>query len=719
MMRVIRELRRREVFRTAGLYVGIAWILIEGASVLLDAFNAPDWFLRALIIVAVIGLPITIVLAWIFDISEGRIEVQAEATDTVVIPFGGRKGDFVVIGVLSVALVFSIYLNITSDGDTVTEEIEPLSILIADFDNQTGDPLFEGSLEQALQIGLEGAAFVSSFERGVAKKIADQMRSSEELDSEAAQLVAVREGIKLVLAGSIIPDGSRFDLAVRAVAPRTGEIVAEADVTAPSKLEVLTAMGELAADLRAKLGDESVDRDDLEITETFTAMSLEAVREYDAAQQLQYNAKYEEAIDHYRAAIEHDPDFGRAYSGWAVAARNLGLIDEAAEAWEQAMAHLGSMSERERLRTQGIYYWGVTRNFPKAIETYEALVEKYPADFVGHNNLAVARFYALDFDGAADQGQRALEIYPANAIARTNFAIYAMYKGDFSTAVAAADEARKIDAEAFKAWLPVAMQALANGEFDTARGAYASMRETNPRGASTASLGLADVELFAGDPVSAREALIAAIGQDTETGNAYGAAVKWLALAEAFLAEGDTAAAQEAVGDGLELVRTDATQVPAALLYMRTGEIGAALDIAASLEEKLSPQSRAYAGMIRGVAQLQAGEHLLAIEQLTAARETADLWLLRFYLGRAYFEGGYFVEALDEFTAARERHGEASAVFLDDLPSYRYMATLPYWLARAQSELGMTMEAARNFNIFIARRRPDEPLAEDARQRLQ
>jgi tetratricopeptide (TPR) repeat protein len=707
------------VFRTAGLYVGIAWILIEGASVLLDAFEAPDWILRALIIVAVIGLPVTIVLAWIFDITEGQIEVQGEATDTVVIPFGGRKGDFVVIGVLSVALVFSIYLNLTGNREAVVEEIEPLSVLIADFDNQTGDPLFEGSLEQALQIGLEGASFIAGYERGVARKIAEQIQSTDGLDAEVAQLVAVREGIKLVLAGLIEPDGTGYDLSVLALAPRTGEVVAEADVTAPSKLEVLTAMAELAADLRAELGDDSVDRDNLEITETFTAMSLEAAREYDKAQQLQYNAKYEQAIEHYRAAIGHDPGFGRAYSGWAVSARNLGLLEEADEAWEQAMANLGSMSERERLRTQGIYYWGVTRNFQKAIETYEGLVEKYPADFVGHNNLAVVKFYALDFGGAATEGRKALEIYPANAIAHTNLAIYSMYTGDFTAAVEAAEQAREIDAEAFKAWLPVAMQALSEGDFDSARAAYANMRQAAPRGASTAGLGAADVELFSGNYDGARELLIAGIREDDDRGNAYGAAVKRLALAEAHLADGDNAAALAAASKGLERVQSDATVVPAALVFLGAGDTDMALKIAAALEEKLSPQSRAYARLIRGNAVLAEGDSLGAIEQFTAALEIADLWLLRFYLGRAYFEGGYFVEALDEFTAALERHGEASAVFLDDLPTYRYMATLPYWLGRAQSELGMTIEAARNFNIFIARRPAGEPLADDARQRLQ
>jgi tetratricopeptide (TPR) repeat protein len=718
MKKFIRELRRREVFRTAGLYVGVAWILIEVSSVLFDAFDAPDWALQAVIILAVIGFPVTLVLAWIYDITEHGIQVQADPTDTVVVPFGGRRMDFVVIGVLTVALVFSVFLNITS-GPEVVEELEPLSVLIADFDNQTGDPLFEGSLEQALQIGLEGASFVSSYERGVARKVAEELQSADKLDSDVAQLVAAREGIKLVLVGSIVPDGNEFDLAVNAVVPTSGEVVAEADATAASKLEVLSAMGELAADIREELGDTSVDRDDLEVTETFTAMSLEAAREYDAAQQLQYNAKYEEAIEHYRAAVEHDPKFGRAYSGWAVAARKMGLLDEATEAWDNAMANLGTMTERERLRTQGTYYWGVTRNFQKAIENYETLVAKYPADFVGRNNLAIVKFYALDFEGAVEEGNQALQIYPTNAIARSNYALYAMYSSDFDTAVQQATEVRELDPAWFAAWLPDAMQALAEGDIDAARAAYQSMRETSARGASTAGLGLADVELFAGDSRSAREILEAAISADAETGNRYGGAVKQLALAEALMAEGGSAAAVEAAGKGLDMVSTDATLVPAALVYLASGDTDRAADVAATLGEKLSPQSRAYAGMIRGIIALQSGENLQAIEELTAAVNIADLWLARFYLGRAYFDGDYFVEALDEFTAVRDRHGEATAVFLDDLPSYRYMATLPYWLGRAQAELGMTMEAAKNFNVYVARRPAGEPLAEDARQRLE
>jgi hypothetical protein len=159
MHRLIKELRRREVFRTVGLYVGIGWITIEAASVMLPAFDAPEWVLRAIIILAIIGLPIAIVLAWIYDVTDSGVEVTADPTDTVVIPFGGRKTDFVVIGVLTMALGFSLYLNLTSTGTEVAESIDPISVLIADFDNQTGDPLFDGLLEQALTIGVGGTEY--------------------------------------------------------------------------------------------------------------------------------------------------------------------------------------------------------------------------------------------------------------------------------------------------------------------------------------------------------------------------------------------------------------------------------------------------------------------------------------------------------------------------------------------------------------------------------
>jgi hypothetical protein len=139
MNKFIRELQRREVFKTLGLYVGICWILIEMSSVMLPAFEAPEWALRVLIIAAVVGFPIAAVLAWIYDISAQGIVVQGEATDTDVPAIGGLKANFVVIGVLLVALVFSVYLNI-SDESLIVEELGSVSIAVLPFVNRSSDP---------------------------------------------------------------------------------------------------------------------------------------------------------------------------------------------------------------------------------------------------------------------------------------------------------------------------------------------------------------------------------------------------------------------------------------------------------------------------------------------------------------------------------------------------------------------------------------------------
>ena len=166
---------------------------------MLPAFGAPDWVLRSIIILAIVGLPITAVLAWVYDITDSGLEIQADATDTVVIPFGGRKTDFVVIGVLTIALVFSLYINLTRTVTELAESIEPISVLIADFDNQTGDPLFDESLEQALNIGLEGATFITAYRRTSAARCPSSnkwsRRSAFLKESFAHQLHITRRGV--------------------------------------------------------------------------------------------------------------------------------------------------------------------------------------------------------------------------------------------------------------------------------------------------------------------------------------------------------------------------------------------------------------------------------------------------------------------------------------------------------------------------------------------
>lgn len=702
----------------AGLYVGIAWIGIEGASVMLPAFDAPDWVLRAFILMAIVGFPISLVLAWVFDVTEDGIEVQAEATETVVIPFGSRRMDFVAIGVLLVALIFSVYLNI-SGSPGVVEEPDPLSVLIADFENRTGDDLFDGTLEQALQIGIESAPFITGYRRDAALTLAASMQPTAVLDEAAARLVALREGVKLVMAGTIEEDNGRYTLYVRAVDPQAGEVLATVRANARDKLQVLSAVGELSGDLREELGDKSLDRERLVTSETFTARNLEAAQAYAKAQSLQYRGKYDESIAFYEQALEYDPSFGRAYSGLALSASSLGRTDEAEELWLKALSQLGTMTERERLRTFGLYYSRVTRNREKAIENYQLLIDKYPADDAAHNGLAIQYFYTLQFDKALEAGGKLLEIYPGSVMGRSNYALYAMYASDFRTAVAEADKVRELDPDYFKAWLPVAMRALVINDRTAAVEAYEQMAAIEGRGASTANLGMADIAIYDGDYTLAQALLVEGIAADATAGSQYVTSTKHMALADAYLKSGDHDAAAEAISSGLSVSSGESRTVPAAIVYLGLGDTEKAREIADGLKSALPATTRAHGALIDGLIALDAGNHVEAVSTLTTAVGLADLWLIRYHRGRAFFEAGYFAEALDEFTACTERRGEATAMFLDDLPTFRYTAELVYWLGRAQEQLGMLHDARQNYAAYAAHRPEDDPLAVDARERIQ
>jgi len=720
MKKFIRELRRREVFRSAGLYVGVAWILIEVSSVLFDAFDAPDWALQAVIIIAVIGFPVTMVLAWIYDITDHGIQVQADPTDTVVVPFGGRRGDFVVIGVLTVALVFSVFLNVTG-GPEVVEEREPISVLIADFVNQTGDSLFDGSLEQALLIGIEGASFVTSYNRALALSTAKKLELGDVLDRELAQLMAVRQDVDLVLDGIVESEGAGYRIGVVAIDAELGEPVAHVSGVAKSKADVLALVGELTAEIREELGDESIAASGDATSETFTAASLEAAKFYTTAIDLAFAGDHEKAMESYQRAIEEDPNFGRAYSGWALSAFKLGRQEEAEELWDRALSLMNTMTERERYRTLGLYYSVVTRNYEKAVESFSSLVEKYPADAAGHNNLAVASFLSLDFETAMREGKAILDIYSESPMYRSNYALYAMYSSNFDVAEQEARTVIDNSPEYGSAYLALAIAAIESGDLDAAREAYRQMvaADKSEHGDSLATLGLGDIEIYAGTFETAYQILNAGIEVDLANNNGGAAATKHLAIAQALLASGDKDGAARAADTALELAGGDSRLVPAALIYVGSGRLESAAPIAEEMQKQLQPQTRAYGLMLQGMLHRIDGEHVKSLDSLRSALQLADLWLIRFQLGQSYLAAEQYAEALDEFTIAETRRGEASALFLDDMPTYRILAELPYWIGRAQEGLNMRAAALESYQAFLDRWSDIGPLASDASKRLQ
>ncbi len=597
--------------------------------------------------------------------------------------------------------------------------LEPISVLVAEFQNNTGDAVFDGVLEQAFSLGLEGATFITAYPQRDALRSAAAIKPGSRLDEQTARLVAVRDGVKLVLAGSVGAAGSGYGVSVRAIDAVNGTQVAAAEGTADAKAGVLAAVGEMATRLRRELGDTTAAGSDDSTREAFTTASLEAARAYVLGQELNAAGKFNEAIVHYQQAVQLDPNFGRAYSGWANAAFRAGRPDEADQLWKKAITLMERMTEREKYRTLGGYYLGPGANDDQALENYRLLVEKYPLDGIGMNNLAVAYFRNLDFKRAYEQGEQAKAIY-ANGVTRSNLALYAMYASNFDAASAEAIKA--LEASPFdKSYLPIAMAALAAGKPDEARAAYQEMAKVSSRGTSIASMGRADIDMYLGRFDAARRELEAGAASDDAGKLVAPRALKLIALAEIAAATGSGAPELERlVSQAVGLSMADAVTVPAARLLIGAGRAEAAAPYAAVLEKHVRKRSRAMGAVIRAEMAMAARKSVEAIDTLTAARALADLWLVRFTLGRAYVEQGRFAEAVAEFEECEKRIGETADVFLDDWPTFRYTVPLKYWLARAQEGAGITGSAMKNYQAYLELR-PEatgDALATDARKRI-
>jgi eukaryotic-like serine/threonine-protein kinase len=554
---------------------------------------------------------------------------------------------------------------------------EPVSVLIADFKNEAQDPVFEGSLEQALGVAIEGASFITNYPRSSAAP------GGARLDESAAVLVAVREGIGIVLSGTIARAGQGYRLNVKALNPATRKVAHEVNATASDKGDVLQAVGRVAASLRSALGD-TVPSEELK-AETFSAASLKAVQSYTIAQTLSADRKNDEAIKYYREAIAEDPNFGRAYAGWATAAYDSGRREEATQMWNKAMSLIDRMTDREKYRTRGTYYLAIAHDNERAIENFTTLVTKYPADLAGHNNLAIAYFGTLRFPEALAEARRAIELYPKSLKFRGNYALFAMYASDFKTA---ADSARAIinDTPSFVfAYLPLAMDALAAGHVDAAKAVYSRAATIDAEGASLAAIGLADIALYEERYADAVAILVPAIDVDMNQKNTVGAEAKMIALAEAYRGLNRRPEALKAVEDALKLSHEDSVAVPAARILAQIGQDERAQGLVKELANQLQPQSRAYAKILEAERAIARGRGPEAMDALAAAKKLADLWLGRFVAGVANETFGRHVEARAEFEECVKRQGEATALFLDDIPTFRYVLPMRQWLQKTRS----------------------------------
>lgn len=602
----------------------------------------------------------------------------------------------------------------------VVVEKAPVSVLVADFENKTGDPVFDGVVEQALGLGIESASFVTQYPRRDALRVAAGIKPDARLDEQTARLVALREGVARVLVGTVEPDGSQFRITARLLAGGNEEAPDEPtlSVRAPDRNGVLAAVGRLAGEVREALGDEKVGEAIAGTQETFTAASLEAAAAYAKAQELQVAGRVEAAIGQYQETLRLDPEMGRAYSGLAAQYTNLGRTADAEANYQQALARLDRMTDREKYRTRGSYYL-FARKPELAAQEFRALVQAYPADSTGLSNLALASFYRRDMTTALDEGRRAAAIFPNNVLRRSNAALYALYAGRFDEAIDAAAAVHALNPSHVKAFVARALSQLALGRVDEARASYQALAATGAAGASFAAAGLADLAMFEGRFADAASTLVPAIEADLAAQNVTGAALKRVALARVRLAQGDTVAAAREAQAALATAESDTIRAAAGLVLAVDGREGPAEQLAGTLATRLEADPQAYGRLILAELALARGRPREAVEYAREAQKLSDTWLGRVLLGRAYLGISAFPEAYTELEAALKRVGEAAAVFLDDVPTLALLPPTYVYMGQAQAGLGSPASSS-SFATYVELRGGGDPhpMLAEARARM-
>ncbi|MFZ2054565.1 MAG: protein kinase [Candidatus Aminicenantales bacterium] len=630
-----------------------------------------------------------------------------------------------IIGAAVVIIVLAIFAIVKFvKPRPMPGEAEPKSVtvLIADVSNQTGDPVFDGVLEQLLSISLGGAENAALFERKQAISLVNRLDPSARgrLTETSTRLLSQREGINAVINGSIEPAKGGYLIKSWAQDPVSGKTVASADQTIRNKTDVLKAADYLSTRLRAGLGIIPADSAEALIKETFTTNSLEAMKAYADAQDLDAQGKEPEAIAAYMRALDHDPNFGRAFAGLAVVYYAQGEWQLADKYFTEAMNRIEQMTDREKHRTRGGYYL-FKNNFKRAIEEYTALLKHFPKDVAGHTNLALAYFFGYKMPEAFQEGLLALEVDPDNLDHRYNQSWYALASGDFERAKLEARKTLEIDPTYAKAFIVLGLAEMGQGRTAEAVKMYEQAELLDPMGASYAVTGLADVALYEGRLEDAIAILKKGISADNENKSTYRAAFKSIMLAQAYLAQGKNELAVEAADQAVKSNDREEIMFATGRVYLDAGQEDKARNMASELGKKVQDVHQAYAKLLGGYLLLKRGDAANALKLFDEAQGLVDTWLGRFALGRAYLEAGAFTEAYSEFEKCEKRKGEAMAVFLNDLPTFRCLDTLDYYVGRALQGQGKNAAAKESYQKFLdikAKADQGQALVEDARSRL-
>jgi eukaryotic-like serine/threonine-protein kinase len=491
------------------------------------------------------------------------------------------------LGVLVVAALFAGGWYWRSHRAAKLTETD--TIVLTDFANSTGDPIFDDTLKTALSISLRQSPFLNTLSDGRVARILKEMTRppGTRLTPDLARELCQRASSKAYIAGSIGSLGSEYVIGLKAVNCQNGNTLAKEQVTAASKQKVLDALGVAATKLRGELGESltTVQRFDVPLGEATTS-SLEALEAFIQGTKTAREKGSGAAVPYFQRAIELDPNFAMGYNSVGFAYTSLGETGRASEYYTKAFQVREHSSEWEKLAISATYYSSVTGELEKSVQTYQEQIEGYPRYWQTYASLAVVLAAEGRYQEAAETTRQAQRLAPDIPSLYGNLV-------NFAIALQRFDEARQNirDAQARKLndlILHDALYALAFIGNDT--GGMTEQQQwlvSKPRYENVGLALASDTEAYAGHLAKARELTAQAVQSAIRTDSKENGAIWQAVAAQREAAYGYTAEARKAAAAALKLApESPGVAAESALAFAMAGDSTRAESMAQDLKKR-------------------------------------------------------------------------------------------------------------------------------------
>jgi len=362
---------------------------------------------------------------------------------------GGRNPrTYLIILAASVALAIGGVLSgrFLSSRAQALRLTEKDTVVLADFANTTGDPVFDGTLRQGLAVELQQSPFFSLLTEEQIQQTLRMMQQPPDvkLTSEIAREICRRNNSRAVLDGSIVQIGTQYNVILRAANCSNAESLTSTEAQARDKSHVLQALGKASSEIRKKVGESlaTIQKFDTQLVQA-TTPSLEALQAYSLGYRVGTGrGDSAAAVPFYRQAIKLDPNFAMAYSKLGLSYWNLGENVLASENIRQAFELHTNVSEWEKLQIESEYYSIVTGNLQKAEQALEVWAQTYRRDWAPRNQLGMVYMVLGQHDKALPEFLDAQRLYPESALIRGNIIYDYIALNRLEEARAVADEAK-------------------------------------------------------------------------------------------------------------------------------------------------------------------------------------------------------------------------------------------------------------------------------------